>query len=110
MDRTALCRGIATDIYRAAQRSPMTMTADGGELCALLAELALKRVEEAGWIQPERDSIGGSWVGYNDTELRCRDCSWAWNVAYYGWDRARALETLRGHRALNHSHKTAGEA
>jgi hypothetical protein len=55
------------------------------------------------------EDIGGRWVGYNDTELRCRDCGWTWDISRYGWDRPRALETLRGHRALNHSHKTAGE-
>lgn len=43
--RRALRAAIATDIYRVAQRKPMTMTADGGELCTALAELILRRVE-----------------------------------------------------------------
>lgn len=50
--RTALRRDIATDIYRSAQHAPMTLTADGGELAAMLAELALRRVETAGYIAP----------------------------------------------------------
>ncbi|WP_280193253.1 hypothetical protein [Nocardia farcinica] len=43
--RVALRKAIATDIFRVAQRYPMTLTADGGELCTLLAELILRRIE-----------------------------------------------------------------
>lgn len=46
--RNELRKQIATHIYRAAQHKPMTLTADGGQLAALLAELALKLVEESG--------------------------------------------------------------
>lgn len=49
--RTALRKAIATDIYRVAQRAPMTLTADGGELCTTLAELILRRVE-SGDVEP----------------------------------------------------------
>lgn len=43
--RRALRKAIASDIYRVAQHKPMILTADGGELATMLAELALKRVE-----------------------------------------------------------------
>lgn len=44
--RPGLRKAIATDIYRAAQHKPMTLTADGGELAAVLAERILRRVED----------------------------------------------------------------
>lgn len=44
--RDAVRRAIATDIYRAAERSPATLVADGGELATLLAERIIRRVED----------------------------------------------------------------
>lgn len=44
--RNRLRKAIATDIYRVAQAAPMTLTADGGELATVLAELILRRVED----------------------------------------------------------------
>lgn len=44
--RADLRRAIATDIYRVAERSPMTLVADGGELATVLAERIIRRVEE----------------------------------------------------------------
>jgi len=43
--RDELRKAIATDIYRAAQQCPMGLTADGGELASLIAELAIRRIE-----------------------------------------------------------------
>lgn len=44
--RKALRRAIATDIYRAVERAPMTLVADGGQLATILAERIIRRVEE----------------------------------------------------------------
>jgi len=46
MSHAELRKAIATDIYHAAQHAPMTLTADGGQLASVLAELAIRRVEE----------------------------------------------------------------
>lgn len=40
---------IAQDIYTAVEKAPMSFVADGGHTAVLLAELAIKRLEEAGW-------------------------------------------------------------
>lgn len=44
--RADLRKAIATDIYRAAERAPMTLVADGGHLATLLAERIIRRFEE----------------------------------------------------------------
>lgn len=50
--RAHLRQQIAQDIYSAVEQAPMSFVADRGETAVLLAELAIKRLEEAGWAAP----------------------------------------------------------
>ena len=40
---------IGQDIYSAVEKAPMSFVADGGRSALLLAELAIRRLEDAGW-------------------------------------------------------------
>lgn len=54
--RAAVTEQIGHDIYTTVEGAPMSFVADGGRKAIMLAMLAVKRLEEAGWQPPEEET------------------------------------------------------